>query len=42
LRGRCGLAWKIETDSILIKAKRKHLTKTLERVSKMFCSTSAK
>jgi hypothetical protein len=32
----CGLAWKIETDSILIKEKRKHLTKMSDRVSKMF------
>ena len=31
-----GLAWKIETDSILIKEKRKHLSKTSDRVSKMF------
>ena len=31
---------KIETDSILIKEKRKHLSKTLDRVSKC-CSTSA-
>ena len=31
------MAWilKIETDSILIKEKRKHLSKTSERVSKM-------
>jgi hypothetical protein len=31
------VAWllKIETDSILIKEKRKHLSKTLDRVSKM-------
>ncbi len=28
--------WKIETDSILIKKKRKHLYKTSDRVSKMF------
>ncbi len=28
--------WKIETDSILIKEKRKHLSKTSDRVSKMF------
>jgi len=26
--------WKIETDSILIKEKRKHLSKTSDRVSK--------
>ncbi len=31
-----GLAWKIETDSILIKEKRKHLYKMSDRVSKMF------
>jgi hypothetical protein len=31
-----GLAWKIETDSILIKEKRKHLSKMSDRVSKMF------
>ncbi len=31
-----GLALKIETDSILIKEKRKHLSKTSDRVSKMF------
>jgi hypothetical protein len=37
-----GLVGKIETDSILIKAKHKHLTKTSDRVSKMFCSASAK
>ncbi len=37
-----GLAWKIETDSILIKEKRKHLTKMSDRVSKMFWSASAK
>ena len=30
-----GLAWKIETSSILIKEKRKHLSKTLDRVAKM-------
>jgi len=30
-----GLAWKIETDSISIKEKRKHLSKTSDRVSKM-------
>jgi len=30
------LAWKIETDSILIKEKRKHLSKMSDRVSKMF------
>jgi len=30
-----GLAWEIETDSILIKEKRKHLSKTSDRVSKM-------
>jgi hypothetical protein len=36
------LAWKIETDSILIKEKSKHLTKMLDRVSKLFWSTSAK
>ncbi len=31
------MAWllKIETDSILIKEKRKHLSKTLDRVSKL-------
>jgi hypothetical protein len=31
------VAWilKIETDSILIKEKRKHLSKTLDRVSKL-------
>ncbi len=28
--------WKIETDYILIKEKRKHLSKTSDRVSKMF------
>ncbi len=38
----CGLVGKIETDSILIKAKRKNLTKMSDRVSKMFCSASAK
>jgi hypothetical protein len=33
---KCGLAWKIETDSILIKDKRnKHLSKTSDRVFKM-------
>jgi hypothetical protein len=31
------LVRKIETDSILIKAKRKHLTKMSDRVSKVFC-----
>ncbi len=31
-----------QTLSILIKAKRKQLTKTLDRVSKMFCSISTK
>jgi len=30
-----GLAWKIETDSILIKEKCKHLSKLSDRVSKM-------
>ncbi len=32
------VAWlgKIETDSILIREKRKHLSKTFDRVSKMF------
>ena len=35
------VAWKIEADSILIKAKRKHLTKTSDRVSKMFWSANA-
>jgi hypothetical protein len=30
-----------ETDSILIREKRKHLSKTSDRVSKMFWSTSA-
>jgi len=30
-----GLVWKIETGSILIKEKRKHLSKTSDRVSKM-------
>jgi len=32
------VAWlgKIETDSILIREKRKHLSKTSDRVSKMF------
>jgi hypothetical protein len=30
-----GLVWEIETDSILIKEKRKHLSKTSDRVSKM-------
>ncbi len=30
-----GLAWEVETDSILIKEKRKHLSKTSDRVSKM-------
>jgi hypothetical protein len=35
------LVRKIETDCILIKAKRKHLTKMLDMVSKMFCSASA-
>jgi hypothetical protein len=29
------LAWEIETDSILIKEKRKHLSKTSDRVFKM-------
>jgi hypothetical protein len=33
---KCGLAWKIETDSILIKEKHKHLSKMSDRVSKMF------
>ncbi len=33
---KCGLAWKIETDSILIKEKRKRLSKTSDRVSRMF------
>ncbi len=28
--------WRIETDSILIKEKRKHLYKMSDRVSKMF------
>ncbi len=37
-----GLAWKIETDSILIKEKGKHLTKMSDRVSKMFWSPCAK
>jgi hypothetical protein len=36
------LAWEIETDSILIKEKRKHITKMSDRVSKMFCSASIK
>ena len=31
-----GLAWEIETDSILIKEKGKHLSKMSDRVSKMF------
>jgi hypothetical protein len=31
----------IETDSILIREKRKHLSKTSDRVSKMFWSESA-
>ncbi len=35
------MAWEFETDSILIRDKRKHLTKTLDRVSKMFWSASA-
>ncbi len=30
-----GLAWKMETDSILIKEKCKHLSKMSDRVSKM-------
>jgi hypothetical protein len=30
-----GLAWEIETGSILIKEKRKHLSKMFDRVSKM-------
>ena len=30
-----------ETDSILIREKRKHLSKTSDRVSKMFWSASA-
>jgi hypothetical protein len=30
-----GLAWKIETGSILIKEKCKHLSKTSDKVSKM-------
>ncbi len=30
-----GLAWEIETGSILIKEKCKHLSKTSDRVSKM-------
>ncbi len=33
---KCGLAWKIETDSIFIKEKHKHLSETSDRVSKMF------
>jgi len=33
---KCGLALKIETDSILIKEKRKHLSKTSDKVFKMF------
>jgi hypothetical protein len=37
-----GLACKIETGSILIKEKRKHLSKMSDRVSKMFWSASAK
>ncbi len=32
---RSGLAWEIETDSILIKEKRKHLSKMSDRVSKV-------
>ncbi len=32
---KCGLAWEVETDSILIKEKRKHLSKMSDRVSKM-------
>jgi len=35
------LAWKIWTDSILIKEKRKHLSKTSDRVYKIFWSASA-
>jgi hypothetical protein len=30
-----GLAWKMETDSIFIKEKSKHLSKMYDRVSKM-------
>ncbi len=36
-----GLAWVSETDSILIREKRKHSSKMSDRVSKMFWSTSA-
>jgi len=35
------LAWEIETDSILIREKRKHLYKMSDRVSKMFWSANA-
>ncbi len=39
---KCGLAWKLETVSILIKKKHKHLSKMLDRVSKKVWSASAK
>jgi hypothetical protein len=35
------LAWEIETDSILIREKHKHLSKMSDRVSKMFWSSSS-
>ncbi len=31
-----GLAWKIETGSILVKKNRKHLSKMSDRVPKLF------
>ena len=42
-KNKLSVAWLglMETGSILIREKRKHLSKTLDRVSKMFWSASA-